>query len=82
MTDSLQQLQALHASTCVLMTRFINGHHCPKLAQSIVQKLSQLQENAASHQQMYADLLAHWQKVSEQLSEQQAQRHKTAVRYH
>lgn len=81
-TDSLQQLQALHVSTCVLMTRFIDGHHCPKLAQSIVRKLHQLLQSSAAQQKMYTDLLEHWQKVAEQLVEQQTKREKIAVRYH
>ena len=65
---------SLHATTCLLMTRFINGHHCPKLSQQIVSQLQQLLNQPASTQQarsreMYRQLLAHWQAVTRQLLE-------------
>lgn len=88
-TYQLQQLQDLHVATCMLMTRFINGHHCPKLAHSIAQKLSQLLSYSqtaqnSTNREMYSELLDHWQKVTKQLSEQQvnSNRKKTAVRHH
>jgi len=36
------ELTQLHAATCLLMTRFINGRHCPKLAHLIVHQLGHL----------------------------------------
>lgn len=69
----------LHAVTCLLMTRFINGHHCPKLAHAIVQKLQQLLAHPATQQlpdtrDMYLQLLEHWQNVCSMLLEQKSVR--------
>ena len=36
------EISQLHATTCLSMTQFINGRHCPKLANSIVHQLSLL----------------------------------------
>lgn len=94
-TQQIQQLQDLHVSTCMLMTRFINGHHCPKLSHSIVHKLGQLicfsrAIEMRTNQEMYLELLDHWQKVTSQLLEQKESRKirnkttaaKVAVSYH
>lgn len=59
------------------MTRFINGYHCPKLAQLIVQKLRHLLahpelEQIPSSRDMYKQLLDHWQYVTHFLLEQKA----------
>jgi len=67
----------LHAATCVLMTRFINGHHCPKLAHIIVQQLQRLLthpalEHVPTSREMYLQLLEHWQNVSTLLLEHKA----------
>ena len=85
----VQQLQDLHVATCMLMTRFINGHHCPKLAHSIVYKLGQLLSfsqsisvQIATNQEMYLELLDHWKKVTHQLSEQQIAKQNTTVRHY
>lgn len=77
--QQIQQLQNLHVSTCMLMTRFINGHHCPKLSHSIVHKLRQLISfsqaiEMRTNQEMYLELLEHWQKVTQQLLEQRENR--------
>ncbi|QPK61507.1 hypothetical protein IVG45_11385 [Methylomonas sp. LL1] len=68
----------LHAATCQLMTRFINGHHCPKLAHVIVHQLQQLAAHPATQlsdsRDMYLQLLEHWQNVSNTLLEQKAAR--------
>lgn len=69
-----QEIKRLHATTCELMTRFINGHHCPKLAQRIVEQFGLLLAYPgliASSQTMYQQLKEHWQNVSESLLEQQ-----------
>lgn len=83
----LTQLQNLHVSTCMLMTRFINGHHCPKLSHTIVHKLRQLLSFSQSiqmptNQEMYTELLEHWQSVTEQLLEQKAKQKITVRHYH
>jgi len=71
------ELPHLHAATCLLMTQFINGRHCPKLAHLIVQQLSSLLthpelEQFPDSRNMYQQLLEHWQKVTALLLEQQA----------
>lgn len=75
---TIQQEKAqLHATTCGLMTRFINGHHCPKLAQLIVEQLGLLLAYPgliASSRTMYQQLKEHWQGVIELLLEQQRNR--------
>ncbi|MCK9606182.1 MAG: hypothetical protein M0R33_06975 [Methylomonas sp.] len=68
-----QDLSQLHAATCLLMTRFINGLHCPKLAHLIVQQLQQLLAHPGqtpNSREMYLKLLEHWQSVSSSLLEQ------------
>ncbi|MGY6277076.1 hypothetical protein [Methylomonas sp. MgM2] len=69
------EINQLHAATCMMMTRFISGHHCPKLANVIVQQLKQLIAHPATQalpdsRDMYSQLLAHWQEVSIDLSNQ------------
>ncbi|MBS3964344.1 MAG: hypothetical protein KGZ80_07595 [Methylomonas sp.] len=66
-------MSQLHAATCLLMTRFLNGHHCPKLAHIIVQQLQKLLEHPHTQQtpdsrEMYLQLLEHWQSVSTTLA--------------
>ncbi|WP_305906734.1 hypothetical protein Q9L42_019410 [Methylomarinum sp. Ch1-1] len=74
-TMDKQDMSQLHAATCLLMTRFINGYHCPKLSHVIVQQLQKLlahpvtQRNVESRE-MYSRLLEHWQNVSISLIEQ------------
>ncbi len=68
-----QELSQLHATTCMLMTRFINGHHCPKLAQMIVQHLGRLLAHPhliSGSRTMYRQLEEHWQTVANLLTEQ------------
>lgn len=67
-------MSQLHAATCLMMTRFINGHHCPKLAHVIVHQLQKLlshpdTQQTPSSRDMYQQLLEHWQNVSSALSE-------------
>ena len=83
--DAQQALSHLHANTCLLMTRFINGHHCPKLAQMIVSQLGHLLthpqlEQLPDSRNVYQQLLEHWQSVTRQLLEHKTQRHK--IVYH
>lgn len=71
------ELAKLHATTCLSMTQFINGRHCPKLAHSIVHQLSLLLahpdlERIPSSRELYQQLLDHWQKVTAHLLEQRA----------
>lgn len=69
-----RELTQLHATTCALMTRFINGHHCPKLAQLIVQHLHHLLAHPhliSSSRTMYRQLEEHWRSVASSLTEQQ-----------
>jgi hypothetical protein len=80
-TVPLQQheLTQLHTTTCLLMTRFINGQHCPKLANLIVQQLLNLLahpdlEKAPANGTMYQQLLEHWQNISGVLLEQKITR--------
>lgn len=85
--EELQRLHDLHLTTCTLMTSFINGHHCPKLAHLIVHQLGQLLSFSRSlqittNQEMYVQLLEHWQNVTQQLLEQQFAKQKIAVQYH
>ncbi|MGR9035199.1 MAG: hypothetical protein ACU83O_01215 [Gammaproteobacteria bacterium] len=80
------KLAHLHASTCLLMTRFINGHHCPNLSHRIVQNLRNLlvhpeSEQNPSAREMYQQLLEHWQNVTSFLLEQKSA-HRTTVRRH
>ena len=70
--EQLRQLQTLHARTCALMTKFIEGYQCPKLAHLIVSQLGQLISYAQSlrittNQEMYTQLLEHWQTTTNQL---------------
>ncbi|TAL47530.1 MAG: hypothetical protein EPN89_08525 [Methylovulum sp.] len=78
-TPERTELIRLHAATCLSMTQFINGHHCPKLAHFIVRQLSLLVvhpelEHVSSSREMYQQLLEHWQKVTAYLLEQQGAR--------
>lgn len=71
------ELTHLHAATCLLMTQFINGRHCPKLAHLIVHQLGHLLahpelEQFPDSRKMYQQLLEHWQKVTSLLLEQRA----------
>ncbi|WP_020565551.1 hypothetical protein [Methylosarcina fibrata] len=80
------KLSHLHAATCLSMTQFINGHHCPGLARRILHQLNQLLahpelEPASNTHAMYLQLLEHWQKIAAQLSDQRPAR-KAAVVYH
>lgn len=73
-----QDMPTLHAATCLLMTRFITGHHCPKLAHVIVHQLQRLLEHPSTQQlpdsrNMYLQLLEHWQKLSSNLTAQHRQ---------
>ncbi len=68
----VQDMSQLHAATCLLMTRFINGYQCPKLAHVIVQQLQKLLAHPETRdnddsRQMYLQLLEHWQNVSSSL---------------
>ncbi|MGR8931782.1 MAG: hypothetical protein ACU836_14180 [Gammaproteobacteria bacterium] len=68
------EVSQLHAATCVMMTRFISGQHCPKLANVIVQQLRQLVEHPATQRlpesrDMYSQLLKHWLEVSSSLTD-------------
>jgi len=70
--EQLRQLQTLHARTCALMTKFIDGYQCPKLSHLIVNQLGQLISYAQSlrittNQEMYMQLLEHWQMTTNQL---------------
>jgi hypothetical protein len=76
MCESKQQTPAAfetvdsHAATCLLMTRFISGHHCPKLAHLIAEQLARLlnQPNLLPENRvLYQNLLQHWQALSLQL---------------
>lgn len=65
-------LSRLHASTCLSMTHFINGHHCPKLAQQIVHQLHRLLSHPELHHQpesreMYLEMLDYWQNITRRL---------------
>lgn len=80
------ELIRLHVATCLAMTEFINGHHCPKLAHFIVHQLSRLIDHpelgqASPSRDMYQQLLGHWQKVTAQLLAQQKSRKATPC-YH
>ncbi len=68
-------LTDLHAATCMLMTQFINGRHCPKLAHLIVHHLGCLLthpqlEKLPNSRAMYQQLLEHWQNVTSLLLDQ------------
>lgn len=79
-----QDMSQLHAATCLMMTRFINGHHCPKLAHVIVHQLQQLLTHPRQTQDsrdMYLQLLEHWQGVSSSLLEQKPDARRTGL-YH
>ena len=81
-----QDMSQLHAATCLMMTRFINGHHCPKLAHIIVQQLQRLlahpvTQQTADSREMYLQLLEHWQTICTELL-QQRQGHQPTSIYH
>lgn len=66
-----------HANTCLLMTRFIYGRHCPKLAHSIVQQLAQLlaqPQLPPNSRALYLNLLEHWQAVADWLMQQKPEK--------
>lgn len=70
--EQLRQLQILHVKTCALMTKFIDGYQCPKLAHLIINQLGQLISYSQSlhittNQEMYMQLLEHWQMTTNQL---------------
>lgn len=74
--EQLKQLQTLHITTCTLMTKFIDGYHCPKIAHLIVSQLGQLISYAQSLQiktnlDMYYQMLEHWQMTTDLLLEKQ-----------
>ncbi|WP_150049678.1 MULTISPECIES: hypothetical protein [Methylomonas] len=80
------EISQLHAATCLMMTRFISGNHCPKLAHVIVHQLQQLLAHPVTQQlpdslTMYNQLLQHWQHVSSALADKEAER-KAFLRYH
>ncbi len=67
------EITQLHAATCLMMTRFIDGDHCPKLAHVIVQQLQRLLNHPQTQQApessgLYRQLLDHWLNVSNSLS--------------
>lgn len=71
-TIGKQEIPHVHAATCLMMTRYINGHHCPKLAQGIVLQLQKLLSHPVTQEtpdsrDMYLQLLEHWQNVSSML---------------
>lgn len=74
-TVATAEMSQLHAATCLLMTRFLNGHHCPKLAHVIVQQLQKLlsHPHTADSRDMYLQLLEHWQTVSTTLANRKHQ---------
>lgn len=83
--DTLE-ISQLHAATCLLMTRFINGYQCPKLAHVIVHQLQKLLTHPATHEnedsrEMYRQLLEHWQNVSSSLIAQKRIEGKSRI-YH
>ncbi|MCD2449881.1 hypothetical protein GO003_005720 [Methylicorpusculum oleiharenae] len=76
-----QELEQMHAKTCLLMTQFIGGHQCPKIAHMIVSHLQWLvshTRNSGSPNSlaMYLQLLEHWQQATQLLLERRATRHK------
>ena len=78
------EVAQMHAATCLLMTRFINGHNNPRLAHLIVQQLSRLLshpelEQSAACRDMYLQLMEHWQIVTNQLQKQKAVRQPAAA---
>ncbi|MGJ0429162.1 hypothetical protein [Methylobacter sp.] len=83
-TPAPTEISQLHATTCLSMTQFINGRHCPKLAHSIVHQLGLLLAHpdlAAASRELYQQLLEHWQKVAAHLLEQGTKREPRPV-YH
>lgn len=67
-----QDLTQLHAGACMMMTRFVIGPHCPKLAHVIVHQLQKLlahpiTQESPDSRAMYSQLLEHWQNVSNAL---------------
>ncbi|WFP48700.1 hypothetical protein PL263_11330 [Methylomonas sp. EFPC3] len=83
---SQAELTRLHATTCLLMTQFISGRHCPKLSQQIVSQLGHLLSHPQSQtrsesRELYQQLLMHWQGVTQQLIDLKQQQRQTAV-YH
>jgi hypothetical protein len=80
------ELTQLHAATCLSMTQFINGRHCPKLAHFIVHQLSLLLAHPdlaqiSAGRELYQQLLEHWQKVTAHLLEQRTARERQPI-YH
>jgi hypothetical protein len=85
-TPARIEISQLHATTCLSMTQFINGRHCPKLAHSIVHQLGLLLAHpdlapVSASRELYQQLLEHWQKVTAHLLEQSAKREPRPV-YH
>lgn len=69
----IEPMLDVHASTCLLMTRFISGRHCPKLAHLIVRQLAQLlaqPQLLPDSRALYQNLLDHWQAVTDSLIQQ------------
>ncbi|MDO8844173.1 hypothetical protein [Methylicorpusculum sp.] len=74
-----QELEQIHAKTCLLMTQFIGGHQCPKIAHMIVSHLQWLVSHARNSGspnslEMYLQLLEHWQQATQLLLARRADR--------
>lgn len=68
----------LHATTCLAITQFTQGRHCPCLANRIVLLLQYLATHpdlplTSTSKDLYLNLLDHWQQVNRELKERNKQ---------
>ena len=71
-------LSQLHAATCMAITQFTQGRHCPCLANRIVLLLQYLVTHpdlplTETSKNLYLDLIDHWLMVRNELKQKIAQ---------
>lgn len=68
----------LHAATCLAITQFTQGRHCPCLANRIVLLLQYLATHpdlplTSTSKDLYLNLLEYWQQVKRELKQRNQQ---------
>jgi hypothetical protein len=67
------EISQLHAATCLAITQFQQGRHCPCLAKRIVNLLRYLATHpelplTTTSKNLYLNLIEHWEHVSAELN--------------
>ena len=79
------EVSQLHAATCLAITQFQQGRHCPCLAKRIVNLLRYLATHpdlplTTTSKNLYLNLLEHWERVSAELN--RAENSPTLLKFH